>query len=172
MKVVMFMAMSINGLIADKNHSEAFLNDTWQYLVELGRQCGCIIWGRTTYELVNRMPPKYTKSIKNIKKVVISSNSQLPIKSNDQLFTDPQSAVRELKEQGYRKVLLSGGSRNNSSFAKLNLIDEIILAVDSIVVGKGVPLFFPEDFQLKLVPLRPEIRDGHLIYLQYKVVKS
>jgi len=172
MKVILFMATSINSIIATEDYSEDFLNGTWKYFVELGSKYGCVIWGRTTYQLVNKMPFKYTDSIKHIKKIVISSNPKFPLGPKSQLFLNPESALKGLKEQGYKKVILSGGSKINSSFAKSNLIDEVILLVDSIIVGKGIPLFSPENFQLKLKPLRTEIKDGHLVYTRYKVIKS
>ena len=171
MKTILFMAMSVNGIIATEDYGEDFLNGTWKYLVDLGGQCGCVIWGRTTYELVNKMPSQYTNTIKHFKKIVITSNSQLPLLPGDQLYTTPQEALKALEDQGYSRVLLSGGSKTNSSFAKLGLIDEVIVAIDSVIEGKGIPLFAPESFELKLKPLKAEIQDNHLVYLHYQVLK-
>jgi len=172
MKTTLFMAMSINGLIATDDYGEDFLDGTWKYLVELGNKYGCIIWGRTTYELVNKMSSEYPKSIEHIKKIVISSNPEFPLKENSYLFSTPEGALNWLKEQNYSEVLLSGGSQLNSSFAKLGLIDEVILVIDSVIEGKGIPLFAPDIFELKLIPLKSEIHESHLVYLHFRVVKD
>ena len=52
MKVILFMAISLNGIIARENNEEDFLsNKNWQMLVKLTNRTGCVIWGHKTHEL-------------------------------------------------------------------------------------------------------------------------
>jgi len=67
-------------------------------------------------------------------------------------------------------VVLTGGSTNNAAFAKQKLIDELLLDVQSIIIGKGISLFAPDDFQLSLKLLEVKKIDSKIIQLHYKVV--
>ena len=60
----------------------------------------------------------------------------------------------------------------NTAFAKLGLIDEVILNVEPIIEGKGIPLFKPEVFELKLELIEMKKSKGKTIQLHYKVVKT
>ena len=42
-----------------------------------------------------------------------------------------------------KSVVVTGGSKMNSSFAKSGLIDEVILNVEPVIIGEGIPLFDP-----------------------------
>ena len=72
--------------------------------------------------------------------------------------------------KGFKSVLLTSGATLNSSFAKLGLIDEVILNVEPVIEGKGIPLFKPEDFELKLELVEMKKSKGKTIQLHYKVV--
>lgn len=46
-KVILYMATSVNGVIARENNEEDFLSeDNWDTLFQLANKSGCIIWGR------------------------------------------------------------------------------------------------------------------------------
>jgi dihydrofolate reductase len=166
------MAISLNGIIARENNKEDFFSDdNWITFVELCSKSGCMIWGRKTYEVVRGWEKEYSESISDIKKVIISSDKNFIIKEGYIKATSPKDALNLLSKQGFKEVILSGGSRLNTSFAKEGLIDEIILNVNSIVVGKGIPLFSPEEFDLKLELMETKKIKNNLIQLRYKVEK-
>jgi len=55
MKVILFMAMSVNGCIARKNGDEDFLSHkNWEAFCNLAKECGCFIVGRKTFEAVQK----------------------------------------------------------------------------------------------------------------------
>lgn len=172
MKVILYMAISVNGIIARENNEEDFLShENWDTFVELAHKTGCIIWGRKTHEVVKTWEEKYQKEIKNVRKIVVSSNSNLEMEEGYERVASPDDAVKKLSEEGFKEVILSGGARLNTSFAKAGLIDEVILNVDSVIVGKGIPLFSPEDFDLKLKLLETKKLNDSLVQLHYHVLK-
>lgn len=151
MKVILFMAISLNGIIATEDNKEEFLsNDNWQEFIQVVKNAGCLIWGRKTYELVTKCDESHLSPFENITKIIISHKKSLKLKPGFTLANSPKHALELLKDKGFTKVILTGGAKNNSTFAKLDLIDEIILNVEGVVVGKGISLFKPEDFQLPL----------------------
>lgn len=167
------MAISLNGIIATSDNQEDFLSHAnWDEFVKVVQKRGCLIWGRKTYELVRNWEKSYLEPFKNIVKVIISRDKNLKLDSGFILAGSPQQALQLLKNKGFKEVILTGGSTNNSAFAKLNLIDEIILDVEGVIVGKGIPLFNPDDFQLSLQLKSVKKITENIIQVHYKVIKK
>ena len=92
----------------------------------------------------------------------------------DASVTDGREGVHaEVKsvQKGFQKVLITGGANINSAFAKLNLLDEIIFNIEPVAVGKGIPVFAPEDFELKLKLISSEKLNNGVLTLGYNVLK-
>jgi dihydrofolate reductase len=82
---------------------------------------------------------------------------------------DLKAWVEKLKNAPGKKIWLSGGGELAQSFLEAGLVDEIGIAVQPILLGKGVPLFpgpFPES-KLKLE--RAERLGGEIVELVYSV---
>lgn len=171
MKVILTMAISANGIIATKTGSEDFLSHTnWIQFVKLAKKTGCFIWGRKTYEAVIKWEGDYLKDLEGLKKVVIS-HSAIDLQNGFVLADSPESALLLLEKEGFSEAIVTGGSTINSEFAKHGLIDEVIFDVNPSILGEGIPIFNPTDFQLSLDLIESEeIRDG-IIELHYKVKK-
>lgn len=164
------MACSLNGIIARENNEEDFLSfENWKSLVELASKAGALIWGRKTYEIVKSWKREYLESLDNVKRLIVSSDGGFQPAEGFLKANSPQDAVDILTKEGFDEAILSGGSRMNSSFAKEGLIDEIILNIDSVVIGKGIPLFSPGEFDLKLELLESKRIADDIIQLHYKV---
>jgi len=68
-------------------------------------------------------------------------------------------------------VVLTGGSTLNSSFAKENLIDEIIFNVEPFVLGKGISVFRSDKFEFKLKLKGVKQLKNNIVQLHYLVDK-
>jgi dihydrofolate reductase len=171
MKIILSMAVSANGIIATNDGGEDFLSDeTWNHFVRRAKDIGCVVWGRKTHEAVMSYSQRYIDDIKDVKKVVVSS-SKIDLNDGCFLATSPQEAIKQLVSEGFEKILISGGSTLNAEFAKLNLIDEIILDINPVIVGSGIPLFLPTDFELKLKLKDTKLIEGGNVELIYEVIK-
>lgn len=171
MKIILTMATSANGIIASKTGSEDFLSHTnWIQFVKLAKRVGCFIWGRKTYEAVGKWEGDYLKDLENVKKIIISG-SNIELKEGFELARSPEEALEILESNGFKEAIITGGATINSEFAKRDLIDEVILDVNPAILGNGIPVFQPEDFELKLEFIDAEkITDG-IVELRYKVKK-
>ncbi len=171
MKVILTMAVSANGIIASKTGSEDFLSHTnWLQFVKLAKRVGCFMWGRKTYEAVMKWEGDYIKDLEGIKKVIISQ-SNLDLKEGFVLASAPENALKILEADGFKEAIVTGGATINSAFAKKGLIDEVILDVNPSILGEGIPVFNPTDFELSLELIEAEkINDG-IVELHYKVKK-
>ncbi len=172
MKVTLYMAMSVNGMIARENGDEDFLShDNWRKFCSLVKEFGNFIVGRKTYEAVKSWHDGYGFDDLKAEKVVISQNKSLVLDESYTVVSSPKVALKKLKERGFKKALLTGGSTINSLFAKEKLIDEIILNVEPVFVGRGIPIFSPENFNLSAKLSSIERVSKGIITLRYIVQK-
>ena len=170
MKVTLYMAMSLNGYIAEENRSEDFLSHAnWEKLCSLAQEHGNFIVGRKTYEAVKNWNEGFGfDDLKGIKKVVISQDPDYKLDEDYTLATSPKDALTKL--QDFESTLVTGGSMINIAFIKDNLLDEVIVNIEPILIGKGVPLFAQDNF-LKKLDLVSSKEDAGILTLNYKVLK-
>lgn len=172
MKVILYMACSLNGKIANKDNKEEFLSDlNWDTLVELAEKTGCIIIGRRTYELVKEWKDFNFDDLKKVLKIVVSAKPKFIVDEKYVKAASPKEAIHKAKTEGFKEVLLVGGSKLNTSFIKDNLINEIIINVEPYLLGRGINLFADEDFKAELSLKSIDKKDDGIIQLRYEVSK-
>ncbi|MEK6860776.1 MAG: dihydrofolate reductase, partial [Nanoarchaeota archaeon] len=129
MKVVLYMAMSLNGNIATENGEEDFLShEHWKTFEKFTKEIKCIIIGRKTYEAVKKWKDYNFDTLNNVHKIVVS-NKNLKLGKEYSLAKSPKEAIEVMSKKGFSEVILIGGSLLNSSFIQENLIDEIIINI-------------------------------------------
>lgn len=173
MKVILFMTISLNGVIARENNEEDFISHrNWLAFVELANKTGCIIWGRKTHEIVGKWGKEYWTKIEKIKKVIISTDKNIKLEENCISASSPEESLKKLSSQGFNNVILSGGGNLNSSFVKKNLIDEIVLNIEPVLIGAGIPVFKLERFEdVRLELIEMKKLEENITQLHYKVLK-
>ncbi len=170
MKTTLFMAMSINGVIARKNGSEDFLPDLgWKTFSELVKKSGCLITSRKTYEDVMKRKDGNFDELNAVK--IIVSKKELKLKNNYLISNSPEKAIKEAERLGCKEVILSAGPSLIKSFIEKNLIDEAVINVCPVLVGKGTPLIEDsiKDKKLKLLSIKK--LDEGVIQISYKLIK-
>jgi dihydrofolate reductase len=129
-KVILHMAISLNGMIARENYATDFLSaENWKIFVSLAYQTGAMIWGRITHEDVRTYGEQYIRDLERIQRVVVSRDTLFSVEPGWQLAASPQHALDLLTATGVEKTLLVGGASLNSAFARAALIDEVILTI-------------------------------------------
>ena len=167
----MFVSISLNGIIATPDNKEDFLSHVnWLEFVKATHECGCLIWGRKTYELVKKWDKSYLEPLADITKVILSSDPELKLEKGFLLANKPQAALNKLEELGFSKTILTGGATNNSAFAIAGLINEIVVDVEGVIIGQGFPLFSLADFKLALELQSSQKISDNILRLHYKVL--
>lgn len=124
------------------------------YYTNVLRGAGEILYGRTTYQLMENFWPTLVKNpsgtkhlddfaqaIQNVPKVVFSRTLKNVTWENSRL------AKRGLKEEALAlkqqpgEEIFVGSPSLISELTQLNLIDEFQLCVHPVILGKGLPLF-------------------------------
>lgn len=144
--------------------------ETMGYFMQLVRDTGTFLYGRTTYQLmvpywpdVAKKPQgdrqadvEFARAFDAVEDIVVFSHSlHTPEAEKTKIVrTDLRQEIIKLKhEKG--KNILTGGVSIPSQLAELGLIDEYHFVVHPIIIGEGRRLFdgisLQEKLQLKLV---------------------
>ena len=68
-------------------------------------------------------------------------------------------------------MLLIGGANTNQQFLEAGLIDEIVLSVHPLVIGRGLKLFGEFANQVNLQLVSTAAFNNELVQIVYKVIK-
>ncbi len=113
-----------------------------------------LLAGRVTYEHFARVwpnapqPNPFTDILNRVEKFVVSNTLRepLPWQNSRLLKGDAATTVAELKEKHGKTLVIFGSGVLVQSLMKRNLIDECVLQIHPIVLGKGRRLFVDVPF--------------------------
>lgn len=172
MKVILFMAMSLNGIIAGEDGSEDFLSDAnWQTFSDLAKLHGCFIIGRKTFEIVQKWPDYNFNTIDAKLKIIVSKKECPELEAPFVGASSPIDAINKAVAENFNSVILTGGSTLNSAFLSESLVDEIILNVEPAIIGSGIPVFAKGNFEKRLKLLDATKITDDILQVRYKVNK-
>lgn len=167
MKVILYMAISANGMIAKENDNTSWISEIeWNSYSLAVRRAGCLIVGRRTYHILTKQP-EFVK-LKDIKLVVVSKEIFPLVAENHQIASSPNEAIEKLKD--FEEIIVAGGGILNTSFIESNLVDEIYLDIEPIIFGKGIKIFNDGNFERKLELLGIKKLSSNEIQIHYKLV--
>jgi dihydrofolate reductase len=166
--VRLWMAMSLNAVVARADQSEDFLSrNDWDLFLELVRESDALVWGRVTHEL-------FIKPVRELFPAlpiaVVTTDPALLVDDWTVRAGSPEQAIAALAERGATKLLLAGGSRINGAFARAGLIDEVVVAVEPVIVSRGIPLLTGDVPDLRLDLVAVDDRRRPTLRLHYRVV--
>lgn len=157
-KVILYIAMSLDGYIAAHPDDLSFLNDydglelvktSYENLLST---IDTVLLGRKTYDWViqNAVWP-YDKL-----NTIVFSNSPKEIEHGIMTNQKPKDIVDALKDKSGKDIWLIGGGILVQSMLKDALIDQMIIAIIPKLLGSGVRLFEGSISSWKLIELKEE----------------
>lgn len=164
------MVMSMNGYIARPDNSMTWTSpEDKAWYKEILSKVGVMVSGKSTFEIVQK--EHITQPVKL--RVVVTHDPKQFGEVPNTMFTDASSKeiLSVLEQKGFESVVIAGGGHINSLFLAANLVDELYITVEPVVLGRGIPLFGPEDMEKKLKLLDITKLNDHTIRLHYEVIK-
>jgi len=145
-KVVLYIAMSLDGYIAGPDDDLSFLSVVEKEGEDYGygnftAGVDTIIMGRKTYDWVMKQVPEFPHADKE---TFIITRTEKPTSGNIHFFTGNLSdLIEKLKNKPGKTIFIDGGAEVVHSLLTQNLIDEMIISVIPNLVGAGTTLFKP-----------------------------
>lgn len=173
-KVILSLAVSLDGFIASKNGGVDWLamedlTEAADEMNEFFASIDTVLTGRKTYEKGIEFGQDGYDGFENY---IFTRNKRNSRKENIKFVsTEVWEFVENLKRQPGKDIWLTGGGELVRTFLEENLIDELILAVQSKIIGAGIPLFLPHERQLDLELLDVKKRKSGTVQIHYRIKK-
>ena len=142
-KVIVYIAMSLDGYIAGEGDDLSFLSIVEQEGEDYGYHAfvdtiDTVIIGRKTYDWVCKQGiiPHEDKTL-----YIITRNPQLSETSSRYYSGDLYELMKRLQSEQGKDIYCDGGAELIDSLLKLEMIDECIISIIPTIVGGGTPLF-------------------------------
>jgi len=168
-KIKLFIASSLDGYIAKEDGSVDWLPQSkdsgYDYFY---KSIDTVLMGKKTYEQILTFG-KYPYKDK-ISYVFTRNPNQKKKDENVEYTSEVEEFTKELVLSSGKDIWLVGGGDIISTFLNLKFVDELILSVIPVVLGKGIPLFKNIKEKIKLELIKTTEYD-ELIELRYKVLK-
>ena len=167
-----FVATTLDGFIAHPDGSwDGFLGegDHLQALQEEMADFDTVLMGRRTYEVglaagLEPGQPAYPP----LRQVVYGRGIELPPGSPIEVISqDSVDHVRALKEAG-GALWLCGGSVFAGSLARAGLIDQLVVKLNPVAFGAGLPLFDRLEGQLAWSLEGTRAFESGVVFLRYR----
>jgi dihydrofolate reductase len=180
-KIIAAFNMTLDGIC---DHTAGIPDEEiHQHYTELLGQADVILYGRTTYQLMEfwrtlledpseeKSMNDFAMAINKIPKIVFSHTlKNVEWKSATVAKRDLKEEVLELRKHSGKDILV--GSRSLIiQLMKLNLIDELQLCIYPVVAGHGLPLFENINDRIILKLIKTKLFSGGAVILYYEPKK-
>lgn len=172
-KVVLFIAMSLDGYIADKNGNVDWLEgqspeketpDTYSAFI---KDVDTIIMGWNTYhQVTTELSPE--EWVYHGMTSYVVTHREMP-STDEIIFTQksPCDILAELKQKEGKNIWICGGADVIRQLTQADLIDEYDISIIPTILGNGIRLFEKNPKEMKLQLIRKQDDNG-IVELVYR----
>lgn len=170
-KVIVFIAMSIDGFIAAQNDNLDFLSIVEQEGEDYGynefhNSVDTVIMGRKTYDKILSFNVPFPHSNKQC--YILTNNKVLQSKSVVYYSSNIETLITQLKGQPGKNIFVDGGAQIVQLLLQKQLIDELIISIIPTILGNGVMLFGSNTPQQLFTLVQTKSYTKGLVQLHYK----
>ena len=165
-KVVLFIAMSLDGYIADINgnvdwlHGQSNKVENEETYSEFVKGIDTVIMGWTTYHQVVTVLSPMEWVYKDFTSYVITHKQQASTDNIKFVNEPPSSLVQRLKEQKGKDIWICGGASIVLQLMQEKMIDRYHISIIPTILGSGIRLFGSHDAELTLKLIRTQNYNG------------
>lgn len=173
-RVILYIAQSLDGYIATENNDISWLsiverdNEDYGYASFI-ETVDTVFMGRKTYEKVLSFGIEFPHKGRTC---YVLSKTLMGADSNVMFFSgDIVDLVAKIKNEEGQNIFIDGGSEVVREFRDNDLIDEYVVSIIPVLLGKGIRLFKDTDTRNNLELTESKVFDSGLVQLRYSRVK-
>jgi dihydrofolate reductase len=156
-KVIVWNLVTLDGYFEGAKkwdldfHMQAWGPELEALSKEFGKKAEALVFGRVTYEgmkayWTTTQDETEVKAYMNaLPKIVASHTLEKSDWNNTRIVKDIAGELAQLKQASDKNIYIFGSADLVASLLQDELIDEIMLCVVPVLLGKGTPLFKPAD---------------------------
>jgi len=169
-KVILYIAMSLDGYIATQDNGLEFLSlveqkDQDYSYTDFVNTVDTVIVGRKSYDKVLSMGLEYPHTNKNL--YIITRTPKPEVGSTKFYSGSLKELVLELKSKKGKSIYVDGGAEVANELLQDNLIDEFYISIVPVLLGNGISLFKSDRPDLKLKLVSSKTYNKGLVQLHY-----
>ena len=175
-KVTFGCACSLDNFIAREDGSFDWImhsDEAMKIMAEFWPRIDTMIMGRKTYDISKQyMTKSERKKLPHGElETFVFSRTLEPGTRDDITFLngDPATFVRKLKRQKGKEICIMGGGSLAQPLLEAGVIDEIGMNIHPVLLGSGVPLFYPMKNQIDLERIDVRSFENGCVYVLYRV---
>ena len=172
-KVCLLAHVSLDGYLGGENGEMDWIthdDEIFQYVTDHFQSVDTCLYGRVVYQMMEGYWPTVAKNpnatklelqhanwVESIQKIVFSTTLEKVEWKNTRLIkTEVAEEISKLKNQSGKKMMIFGSPRLTHSFLEIGCIDEFLININPVILGKGLPLFknIQERMNLELLNIR------------------
>ena len=169
-KIILSLCTSLDFFIEGENGEIDWCFTDQDYcMTEFLDRIDAIFFGRKSYEqLIREMPNAFADKKKFVFSKTLTSNDRSPkiIRKNI------KKEIEEIINKPGKDIWLFGGASLSTSIINLNLVDELMISVHPLILGKGKPLFIDIKNRKKLKLTDTKSFSTGLVQLYYSFEKE
>jgi len=188
-KVVVSMNVTLDGFMSGPNceldwHFQSWTEEMAESLCEQLSKADTILLGRVTYDAMARYWPSqslnpsyprmdiaFAEMMNNYPKIIFSKKLLTTEWNNSRLVKgNILTEITKLKQAPGNDMIIYGSGKIVSFLSRLNLIDEYVLWIHPVILGKGDPLFKLHN-KLSLGLIKTRTFSTGVVVVYYKVLK-
>ena len=170
MKTTLFLSVSIDGFIANKDGIPFFPEGAWEDWCALVNDANNVIAGRSSYEQV--IHDESGAALHPQHKIVLSSRDFELADTSWQHAKSPSEALDILENKGVDEAIIGGGRALAHSFMREGLVDFIIIDLQPVAFGTGTPVFGDTLDTVNLKLIDSHSLNDNAIRLRYRVLRD
>jgi len=169
-KVIVNIAISVDGRIVDENNNYAWIRGDGDPSHNTEKQfdfddfidsCDTLIFGKRAYDDI----PLETIAAFTKKRIIVLTHSHIhPDRDNVEFFDgDLSKLVQTLLSQKGKNIWVWGGASVCNILLKDNLIDTYVIGIIPTIVGKGTRLFHDDNPMRELSLVECTVNEGIIV---------
>lgn len=187
-KLILFMHISLDGYATDLKGDLSWVpydEELQAYAKEIVDNVGTPVYGRKTYELMESYWPNvlkdenaseyelnHAKWIEYVQKIVLSKTLKNPTWNNTLVISDHLvEEINELKQGEGKDLVIFGSPTASQTLLKCGLIDELLLTLCPVLLGKGISPFTQNSDKINLKLISSKTFKSGVLSLHYQVEK-
>jgi dihydrofolate reductase len=168
-KVILYIAMSIDGYIARLNGDIDWLSIVEKPPEDYGyaqfiENIDTVIMGRKTYDKVRSFNMEFPH---RGRKCYVISKMRTGIDEDIEYSDDLEMLIRDLKNTKGKNIFVDGGAEIVNELLKIEMIDELIISILPILLGSGIRLFQDRRSEQKVILKKTVQFETGLVQLWY-----
>jgi dihydrofolate reductase len=171
-RVIVYIAVSLDGFIAKQDGDIDWLSIVNSPLEDYGygafiKNIDTVIMGRKSYDKICSLGVEFPHKDK---RCYVLSRTQHTSNNNNMLFYQGNvtSLLEEIKSNTKKNIYVEGGAQVIDELRRNDLIDEYIISIIPILLGRGISLFKESEVEETLKLINTQSYSSGLVQVHYQ----